>query len=124
MVGRCASGNCEISCPQACYCIADAYDPRNCLCDCIPPVFEPESKRTNRGKKIPSKYGRLKITPQGRYNICTHNAPTTALAKVFDKSLPNRILIPANKVSKNTNLRLKNKTFRQIIVTTGLTLKN
>lgn len=78
-----------------------------------------------RRKKIPvnkSKH-RLKVAPQARFNICIHNAPITSLAQSFDKSLPNRILIPANKLTKKVTLRLKNKTFRQIIISSGLSVK-
>ena len=37
---------------------------------------------------------------------------------------PNRILVPANKLTKNITFGLKNKTFRQIIIACGLGLKN
>ena len=82
------------------------------LCDCIPPIFK---KRSNKkgGIKIPVNKSkrRLKVTPQARFNICIHNTPITSLAQSFNKSLPNRILIPANKLTKKVTLRLKNKIF-------------
>jgi hypothetical protein len=42
----------------------------------------------------------------------------------LDKVLPNRILVPANKLTKNATFSLKNKTFRQIIIACGLALKS
>jgi hypothetical protein len=45
------------------------------------------------------------------------------LAQSFDKILPNRILVPANKLTNKVNLSLKNKTFRQIVIASGLALK-
>ena len=123
-MARCDCGNCTVKCPGACYCIADSKHPDQFMCDCIPPIFK---KRSNKkgGKKIPVNKSkrRLKVTPQARFNICIHNAPITSLAQSFDKSLPNRILIPANKLTKKVTLRLKNKTFRQIIISSGLTVK-
>jgi hypothetical protein len=42
----------------------------------------------------------------------------------FDKVLPNRIPVSANKLTKSITLGLKNKTFRQIIIACGLGLEN
>jgi hypothetical protein len=50
--------------------------------------------------------------------------PITTLALSFDEVLPNRILVAVNKLTKKDNLRLKNKTFRQIIIASGLALKS
>jgi hypothetical protein len=50
--------------------------------------------------------------------------PITTLALTYDEVLPNRILIPANNLTKKVNLTLKNKTFRQIVIASGLTLKS
>ena len=81
---------------------------------------------TNKVKKISIvKYKRkIKANPQSRYNICTRNVPITTLALSFDEVLPKRILIPANNLTKKVNLTLKNKTFRQIVLASGLTLKS
>jgi hypothetical protein len=49
--------------------------------------------------------------------------PITTLALSFDEVLPNRILVAVNKLTKKVNLRLKNKTFRQIVIASGLALK-
>ena len=123
-MARCDCGNCTVKCPGACYCISDAKDPSIFQCDCIPPVFKKENKKG--GKKIPVNKSkrRLKVTPQARFNICAHNAPITSLAQSFNKSLPNRILVPADRLTKKVNLSLKNKTFRQIVLASGLVLKS
>ena len=78
----------------------------------------------NRQEKRVSFQNRIKITPQARYNICARNIEVTRVAQFLDKLLPNRILVPANKLTKKVNLSLKNKTFRQIIISSGLTLKS
>ena len=119
-MARCDCGNCTVKCPGACYCISDANDPSIFKCDCIPPVFEKENKKGGKNKSKRS----LKVTPQARFNICAHNAPIITLARTLDKSLPNRILVPANLLTKKVNLSLKNKTFKQIIISSGLTLKS
>ena len=124
-MARCDCGNCTVVCPGACYCWSDATDPSIYQCDCIPPIFKkPLSKKG--GKKIPVNKSkrRLKVTPQARFNICAHNAPIAKLAQTFDKSLPNRILVPANLLTKKVNLSLKNKTFRQIVIASGLPHKS
>jgi hypothetical protein len=66
----------------------------------------------------------MRVTAQAKFNVCIHNAPLTALAQTLDKSVPNRILVPASLLKKKVNLRLKNKTFRQIVIASGLKLKS
>mgnify|MGYP003575851409 CR=1 FL=1 len=124
-MAKCQSGNCGISCKGDCWCTSITEDPDNCECDCFQ-TLKPANKRTKGGKKIPFlRYKhRIKVNPQARYNVCAHNVPITLLAQSFDKVLPNRILVPANKLTKKVNLSLKNKTFRQIIISSGLALKS
>jgi hypothetical protein len=88
-------------------------------------VQNPEPRRAKGEKKIPfMRFKQMtKENPQTRFSICAKNAPITGLAQSFDKVLPNRILVPANKVTKKVNLSLKNKTMREIISSSGLTLK-
>ncbi|HEY9399058.1 MAG TPA: hypothetical protein VIP29_04080 [Nitrososphaeraceae archaeon] len=87
---------------------------------------KPEPWRTKGGKKIPyMKYKRMiKENPQARHSICARELPITLLAQSFEKLLPNRILVPANLLTKKVNLSLKNKTIREIIISSGLTLKS
>jgi len=108
-------------------------DPSMFWCDCDPPVFKPANKAAGKpaillkgGKKIPFTRSnlRLKVRPQGRYDVCAHNVPLTTLAQSLDKVLPNRILVPANKLTKKVSLNLKNKSFRQIMITSGLALNS
>lgn len=49
--------------------------------------------------------------------------PITTLAQFLDNVLPNRILVPANILTKKVTFSLKNKTFKQIIIASGLALK-
>ena len=116
---------CGISCStDACECSYPTGHPEICECSCLQtkPAFSP----TNKVKKISIvKYKRkIKANPQSRYNICTRNVPITTLALSFDEVLPKRILIPANNLTKKVNLTLKNKTFRQIVLASGLALKS
>ncbi len=116
---------CGISCStDACECSYPMGHPEICECSCLQtkPAFSP----TNKVKKISIvKYkSKIKANPQSRYNICTRNVPITTLALSFDEVLPKRILIPANNLTKKVNLTLKNKTFRQIVLASGLTLKS
>jgi hypothetical protein len=116
---------CGISCnTDACECSYPTGHPENCACTCLQtqPAFSP----ANRVKKISIlKYKRrIKANPQSRFDICLRNVPITRLAQSFDEVLPNRILIPANRLTKKVNLTLKNKTFRQIVISSGLTLKS
>ncbi len=122
---KCQSGNCGISCKGCCWCTSITEDPDNCECGCFE-ILKPANKRTKEGKKIPFlRYKRrIKINPQTRYNICTHDVSITTLAQSFDKVLPNRILVPANKINKKVNLSLKNKMFRQIVLLSELIIKN
>ena len=98
--------------------------PEICECSCLQtkPAFSP----ANKVKKISIvKYKRkIKANPQSRYDICTRNVPITTLALSFDEVLPKRILIPANNLTKKVNLTLKNKTSRQIVIASGLTIKS
>jgi hypothetical protein len=133
MVAKCSAGNWAASCEVGCYCVVNAKDPDDCFCDCEP-VPQPANRRGKKprniilkgGKEIPfNKYrSRLKVKPNARYDICAHNMSITTIAQSLDKLLPNRILIPANKLTKKVNLSLKNKTFRQIVVASGLALKS
>lgn len=119
-MARCDCGNCTVKCPGACYCWSDANDPSIYQCDCIPPIFKKPLNK--KGGKNKSKR-RMRVTAQAKFNVCIHNAPLTALAQTLDKSVPNRILVPASLLKKKVNLRLKNKTFRQIVIASGLKLK-
>jgi hypothetical protein len=78
------------------------------------------------GKKIPFNKNkpRIKVTPGARYNICAHSVPITTIAQSLDKVLPNRILVPANILTKKVTFSLENKTFKQIINAAGLGLKS
>ncbi|HET8847279.1 MAG TPA: hypothetical protein VFM20_00690 [Nitrososphaeraceae archaeon] len=123
MAIKCSGGNCGISCnTDACSCTYSPTDPDICACDCI----QSQPALTKSVKKISIvKFKRqIKANPQSRYNICLRNVPITTLALSFDEILPNRILIPTNKLTKKVNLTLKNKTFRQIVISTGLKLKS
>lgn len=117
MVTTCTAGDCTVDCSGGCICIANADIPHDCFCDCTDPSTKPA------GKKV-SYQNRIKITPQARYNICPRNIEVTRVAQFLDKLLPNRILVPANKLTKKVNLSLKNRTFRQIIISAGLTIKS
>jgi hypothetical protein len=129
---KCFAGNCAAFCSSGCYCISSSKNPNACFCDCEA-MYKPANKRGKKpanitlkgGKKIPfNRYKpKIKLTVVDRYNICAHSVPIATLAQSFDKVLPNRILVPANKLTKKVNLSLKNKTFRQIIISSGLTLK-
>ena len=96
---------------------ANADIPHDCFCDCTDPSTKPA------GKKV-SYQNRIKITPQARYNICARNIEVTRAAQFLDKLLPNRNIVPANNLTKKVNLSLKNRTFRQIRVSAGLTIKS
>lgn len=97
--------------------MADADIPHDCYCDCTDPPMKPAHKKTTQKKRI-------RVKPQARFNVCARNVPVTKVAQFLDRSLPNRILVPANKLTKNVTLNLKKKTFRQIIISSGLVLKN
>jgi hypothetical protein len=129
---KCFAGNCAAFCERGCYCISSSKNPDWCYCDCelvYAPANEKGKKPTNYttkgGKKTPFNKNRqrIKVIPGETYNICAHSVPITMLAQSLDKVLPNRILIPANKVTKKVNLHLENKTLRQIIIATGLSLR-
>lgn len=116
---------CGISCStDACECSYPTGHPENCECSCLQtrPAFSP----ANRVKKISiMKYKRrIKAYPQSRYDICFRNVPITLLAQSINEVLPNRILVPANKLAKKVDLSLKNKTFRQIVIASGLAIKS
>jgi hypothetical protein len=117
MVTTCTAGDCTVDCSGGCICIANTDIPHDCFCDCTDPSTKPA------GKKV-SYQNRIKITPQARYNICFRNVSITTLVQSFDKVFPNRILVPANKLTKKVNLSLKNNTFRQIIISARLTIKS
>lgn len=123
-MARCECGNCVVKCPGGCYCISDSNHASSYICDCDPPVFKPENKKGRKNIPINKSKRRLKVTSQAKFNLCAHNARITTLAQTLDKSLPNRILVPANKLTKKVNLSLKKKTFRQIVFAIGLNLKN
>lgn len=114
----CSAGECSIEgCGTGCYCWSDSKNPSDCSCECDHPHTKPASKK-GRYKT------RLKFSPKARYNFSARKMPITSLAQSLDKSLPNRILVPANKLTKKVSLSLKNKTFRQIIIASGLALKS
>ncbi|HJR86006.1 MAG TPA: hypothetical protein VJ772_11655 [Nitrososphaeraceae archaeon] len=116
---------CGISCDtDACSCTSSMSSPEDCRCECI--QTQPAFSSAKKVKKISIVRFKRKIraNPQSRYNICVHNVPITTLALSFDEVHPNRILIPVNKFTKKVNLALKNKTFKQIVIASGLILKS
>lgn len=92
----------------------------DCFCKC----YKKDSITGFGGVNIAFKTWKPKNKPtaQTRYNICTQGLPITELAEVFDKFLPNKILVPANRLNKKVTLSLKNNTLRQIINRSGLVL--
>jgi hypothetical protein len=101
-------------------CWASSDEPDDCGCKC----YGSASIIVKGGGKIAFKTWKPKIkpTPQTRINICTHSLPITGLAELLDKFLPNKILVPANRLNKKVTLNLKNNTLRQIISASGLVL--
>jgi hypothetical protein len=101
MAIKCSAGNCGISCDaDACTCTSSWDDPDNCSCECLQTL--PANKPIGEKKSLFLRYkGRIKANPQYRLNFCAHNAPITTLAQSFDEVLPNRILVPANKLTKS-----------------------
>ena len=132
MAVKCFAGNCAAFCSSGCYCISSSKNPDVCFCDCEA-IYKSANKQGKKptnitlkgGKKIPFNKNkpRIKVTPGARYNICAHSMPITTLAQSLDKVLPNRILVPANILTKKVTLSLKNNTFGQIIRASGLALK-
>ena len=123
MAIKCSMGPCGISCDtDACSCTSPIGNPDHCECDCI--QTQPALTKGVKKISIVRFKHKIKANPQSRYNICLRNVPITTLALSFDEILPNRILIPTNKLTKKVNLILKKKTFRQIVIASGLTLKS
>lgn len=123
MAIKCSGGNCGISCStDACTCTSSPTDPDDCACDCI--QSQPALAKGVKKISIVRYKRKIRANAQSRYNICFRNVPITTLALSYDEVLPNRILIPANNLTKKVNLTLKNKTFRQIVIASGLTLKS
>jgi hypothetical protein len=121
----CHCGPCAIVCPapKGCYCGCTVSIKGTCNCGCLRPVIIVVKGR-KKGKKFLRFKRMINENPQERLNFCIRNASITSLAQEFDEILPNRILLPANKVDKKVNLSLKNKTFSQIVSATGLILKS
>lgn len=117
MASTCRAGDCTVDCSGGCICVADADIPHDCYCDCTDPPMKPAGKKITQKKK-------LKIKSGAKYNVCARNVPITKVAQFLDKSLPNRILVPANKLNKKVTLSLKRKTFKQIVISSGLIIKN
>ena len=121
MKRECSAGDCSVECGRGgCGCISSSDDPSDCFCRCYPSGFA-----IVRGQKIPFKKFKpgIKVTPQTKFNICAQDLPIGALAELFDKCLPNKIFVPASIATNRVTIRLKNKTFRQIIIGSGLVLK-
>ena len=123
-MAACSAGTCSLGCHGGCICWANADDPRDCECYCS--TLKPGNKSGDlilKGGKIKKYRHPMKVTPRAKYNICAKSMPITQLALIFDKMLPYSILIPANAVTKIVTLSLKNKSFRQIIIASGLAIK-
>jgi hypothetical protein len=122
MAIKCSTPGCGISCDtDACSCTSSMSSPESCSCECI----QSQPGLAKGVKKINIVRFKRKIiaNPQSRYNITCRNVPITTLALSYDAILPKRILIPANNLTKKVNLTLKNKTFKQIVIASGLILK-
>ena len=119
----CTAGVCGINCKEACTCTVSWHDETDCECECLE-TLKPANKKGGKKSLFLRYKGRIKANPQYRFNFCARNVPITTLAQSFDKVLPNRILVPANKLTKKVNLSLKKKTFRQIIIASGLDIKS
>ena len=117
---QCEAGACSADCRGGCGCISWGDTHEECNCRCYPSRFAIVNQR-----KIPFKRfkPRIKVTSQTKFNICTKDLPIGALAEFLDKYVPNKILVPANIATNTVTIRLKNKTFKQIIYHAGLTVK-
>jgi hypothetical protein len=121
---KCSAGPCGISCDtDGCSCTSSWSNPDDCSCECIQSVLA--RNRSSKVQQVPIVRfkRRIRTYPQSRYNVCYHNVPITILAQSYDKIFPNRILVPANKLTKKVTLSLKGKTFKQIVISSGLALK-
>ena len=122
MVRReCTGGNCSADCGGGCGCISSSDDPDDCHCKCYFSIFV----TAKGGRRIPFRTFKpgIKVTPQSKFDICVKNLPIGALAEFLDKYLPNKIVVPARVATKKVTIRLKKKTFKQIINGSGLVLK-
>jgi hypothetical protein len=124
-VVSCQSGECGISCRRgySCTCWTSVYSGR-CHCECYThSILDPYQYRQRKTIPFVGKRG-TKVDPQAKYNVCIKGVPITRLAQTFDIIFPNKILLPADRVNEKVTLSLKNKTLRQIVSATGLTLKS
>jgi hypothetical protein len=119
---KCQAGACGADCAggRGCGCWATGDTHEDCGCKC----YGRSSITVKGGVKIAFKTWNPKIkpTPETKYDFCTNSLPITGLAELLDKFLPNKILVPANKLNKKVTLSLKNNTLRQIISASGLVL--
>jgi hypothetical protein len=117
---KCEAGACGISCyRRGCACISWGETHEDCICKCYPSAYAIVKERRILFKTFKP---RTKATAQTKVNICAHDLPITGIAELLDKFLPNKILVPANKLNRKVTLSLKNNTLTQIINRSGLVL--
>jgi len=117
---NCRAGACSAECRRGCGCWSTGDTHEDCGCKC----YGRSSITVKGGVKIAFKTWKPKNkpTPETRYDFCINSLPITGLAELLDKFLPNKILVPANRLNKKVTLSLKNNTLRQIIRASGLVL--
>ena len=117
---KCEARACSADCRGGCGCWATGDTHEDCGCMC----YGDSSIAVKGGVKIAFKEWKptIKPTPETTYDFCIKSLPITGLAELLDKFLPNKILVPANRLNNEVTLSLKNYTLRQIISASGLVL--
>ena len=106
-MGDCQAGDCGVSCPGACDCIAETTNPANCECRCDPETVVSSSELEW-------------LTLDTVVNYDAKEVPLVTLAKAVEGRYPGRTAIRSALVDSRVTIQVENIRFAELLQKVGL----
>ena len=106
-MGACQAGDCGVSCPGACDCIAETNNPANCECRCDP-------------ETVVSSSGLGWLTLDTVVNYEAKEVPLVTLAKAVENRYPGRTAIRSALVDSRVTIKVESIRFAELLDQVGL----
>jgi hypothetical protein len=106
-MGKCAAGDCGVSCPGACDCIAEIGNPANCECRCDP-------------ETVVSSASLEWLTLETTVTYDAKEVPLVTLAKAVEGRYPGRTAIRSGLLDSRVTIQVERIRFAELLEQVGL----
>ena len=104
---KCEAGDCGVSCPGSCDCIAEIDNPAHCSCSCDP-------------ETVLSRAELEWLTLETEVNFVAKDMSLVGLASSVERRFPGRTAIPSASVDSQLTMEVENVRFDELLQECGL----